>query len=164
MPSTRLVACAILLALGAAIPRAAHADAPTLRVFAAGSLRPAINQIAAAFSAATGIQTQITFGPFRRTAPAHRSRRAGRSLHLRRHGQPASPGARRQGRACRPVRPQPALRPGAPRPRRHPGHPARHHAGSRHQTSAPRRRTPTPPATTPGPCSNMPTPSAPAAG
>jgi ABC-type molybdate transport system substrate-binding protein len=48
------------------MPIPSHADETkpeSVRVFAAGSLRPAINQIAAAFSTATGIRTEITFGP-----------------------------------------------------------------------------------------------------
>ena len=55
---------AIVTAIGLTMIQSLHADdRPAVRVLAAGSLRVAIGEIAAAFSGATGVSVESGFGP-----------------------------------------------------------------------------------------------------
>ena len=77
-----LVAFAVSLA---AIPTPAAAQDKTLTVFAAASMKNALDEIDAAYTAKTGVKIVVSYGRELGTRQADRTGRAGRHLHFRRY-------------------------------------------------------------------------------
>ena len=109
---------AVLAAMTTMTIPAGAAD-PVL-LHAAGSLRSALTEVAAAFEAAAGHKVQAKFGASGTLKDEIARASARRSVRLRQHGAPAGAGGRQQERAGGAVRAQPAVRAGAARTcRRH---------------------------------------------